>query len=86
MTENNPYNKMFKIVDFLQTEKSSTPSRIASHIKSDIRTASKMLSSLEENKVIEKNSLNTGKRTYSLYSLSGNQINSNWRKKCQKIK
>jgi DNA-binding MarR family transcriptional regulator len=79
MTEKNPYDKIFKIVDFLQQEK-ATPSKIALHIKSDIRTTSKMLSSLEKRNMIEKDSINTGKRTYSLYSLSGNQINSKWRK------
>jgi Mn-dependent DtxR family transcriptional regulator len=64
------YDKLPKIIKYLKDEKKATPSAIASHINSDIRTTNKMLSSLSDLKLVQHQSFKVGQNNYSSYSLA----------------
>ena len=67
------HGKYPKIIKFLKKEKKATPSAIATHIKSDIRTTKVMLNILENPylNLVKHKSFDTGKTKISSYSLAG---------------
>lgn len=77
------YDKLPKIVKYLEEKKKATPSAIASHIKSDIRTTNKMLACLSNKEInlVKCQSLDTGKRIISSYSLAKEKTKFNGGKK-----
>lgn len=66
------HKKYPKIVKYLKKEGKATPSAIASHINSDIRTTKVMLDTLEDPslRLVKHKSFEAGKKTYSSYSLA----------------